>query len=66
MMGGASDVNHMAECEVAGEILTLEWEENTHSFTVSLIKDVIIVGHVPQEFLRVFWHLDIEGLDYHL
>jgi len=41
-----------AEYEAAPEILTLEQEGNTHSFTDSLLKDAIIV--VPEEFLRVF------------
>ena len=51
-----------AEYEAAPEILTLEQEGNTHSFTDSLRKDAIIVGQVPEEFLRVFWYLDTDGL----
>ena len=43
---------------LVGEVLTLEREEgNTHDrFAVSLLKDDIVVGHVPLEFSRVFWH----------
>ena len=41
---------------LVGEVLTLEREEgNTHDrFAVSLLKDAIVVGHVPLEFSRVF------------
>ena len=41
---------------LVGEVLTLEREEgNTHDrFAVSLLKDAIVVGHVPFEFSRVF------------
>ena len=44
---------------LVGEVLTLEREEgNTHDrFAVSLLKDAIVVGHVPLEFSPVFWHL---------
>ena len=43
---------------LVGEVLTLEREEgNTHDrFAVSLLKDAIVVGHVPREFSRVSWH----------
>ena len=37
------------------ETLTLEWEKgNDHS--VSLLKHATVLGHVPWEFSRVFWH----------
>ena len=41
---------------LVGEVLTLEREEgNSHDrFAVSLLKDAIVVGHVPLEFSRVF------------
>ena len=41
---------------LVGEVLTLEREEgNTHDrFAVCLLKDAIVVGHVPLEFSRVF------------
>ena len=41
-----------------GEILTLEREEdnNRDKFAVCLLKDATVVGHVPREFLWVFWH----------
>ena len=40
---------------LVGEVLTLEREEgNTHDRFA--IKDAIVVGHIPREFLRVFWH----------
>ena len=41
-----------------GEILTLELEEgNNHDkFAVSLLKHATILGHVPREFLWMFWH----------
>ena len=44
------------QTDLVGEILTLEREEgNTHDrFAVSLLKDAIVVGHVPLEFSRVF------------
>ena len=45
---------------LVGEILTLEQEEdNNHDkFAVSLLKNATctVLGHVPREFSRVFWH----------
>ena len=43
---------------LVGEILTLELEEgNNHDkFAVSLLKHAIVLGHVPREFLGMFWH----------
>ena len=43
---------------LVGEILTLELEEgNNHDkFAVSLLKHATILGHVPREFLWMFWH----------
>jgi len=29
-------------------------EEKTHD--VSLLKDAVVIGHVPRGFSRVFWH----------
>ena len=43
---------------LVGEISTLEREEgnNNHDkFAVSLLKHATVLGHVPREFLRVFW-----------
>ena len=35
---------------LVGEVLTLEQEGNTHDrFAISLLKDTIVVGHVPVE-----------------
>ena len=38
--------------------LTLEREESNSDdrFAVCLVKDAIVVGHVPREFLWVLWH----------
>ena len=43
---------------LVGEVLTLEWEEgkNHDKFTVSLLKNATVIGHVTQEFSWVFWH----------
>ena len=43
---------------LVGEILTLEREEgNNHDkFAVSLLKHASVLGRVPREFSRVFWH----------
>ena len=43
---------------LVGEMLTLEREEgNNHDkFAVSLLKNATVIGHVPEEFSRVFWH----------
>jgi len=43
---------------LVGEILTLEREEgnNCDKFAVSLLKHASVLGHVPREFSRVFWH----------
>ena len=43
---------------LVGEMLALEREEgNNHDkFAVSLLKESTVVGHVPRQFSRVFWH----------
>ena len=41
---------------LVGEMLTLEREEGNNKFAVSLLKNATVVGHVPEEFSRVFWH----------
>ena len=43
---------------LVGKALTLERKEgNTQDrFAVSLLKDTIVVGHVPRVFSWVFWH----------
>ena len=40
------------------EVLTLEWEEGipNDTFTVTLLKGAVVIGHVPREFSQVFWH----------
>ena len=40
------------------QLLTLELEEgNNHDkFAVSLLKHATVLGHVPREFLGMFWH----------
>ena len=46
-----------------GEVLTSEREEgnNHNKFAVSLLKNATVIGHVPQELLRVFWHFIRHG-----